>query len=194
MWPAAPVADDDPGRRLGASIGVKTAAAANVASSTSDGASLQGQADAGEQASLVRPISIFVSRKTQNLSVRQGFAPLFETPIRIDQPDTPIGTHVFTAMATEPSAMRWTLVSIPDDARGEPRKEERKASLQASPKASVADNAIEQVNALLGRVHIPSNVYDRIAALLTPGSSLIISDDAVSDETGSDTDFIVLTH
>ena len=90
--------------------------------------------------------------------------------------------------------MRWTLVSIPDDARGEPRKEERKASLQASPKASVADNAIEQVNALLGRVHIPSNVYDRIAALLTPGSSLIISDDAVSDETGSDTDFIVLTH
>jgi len=47
---------------------------------------------------------------------------------------------------------------------------------------------------LLGRVHIPSNVYDRIAALLTPGSSLIISDDAVSNETGSDTDFIVVTH
>src|SRR5215475_9112371 len=192
--PAAPIADDDPGRGLGASIAVKTATAADVASSTSDGASLEGQPDAGEQAGLVHPISIFVSRKTQNLSVRQGFAPLFDTPIRIDQPDTPIGTHVFTAMATEPSAMRWTLVSIPDDARGEPRKEERKASLQASPKASVADNAIEQVNALLGRVHIPSNVYDRIAALLTPGSSLIISDDAVSDETGSDTDFIVLTH
>ena len=193
--PAAPVADDDPGRRLGASIGVKTAAAADVASSTSDGASLQGQADAGEQAGLIRPISIFVSRKTQNLSVRQGFAPLFDTPIRIDQPDTPIGTHVFTAMATEPSAMRWTLVSIPDDARGEPRKEERKASLQAGPKgASIPNNAVEQVDALLGRVHIPSNVYDRIAALLTPGSSLIISDDAVSNETGSDTDFIVLTH
>ena len=192
--PAAPIADDDPGRGLGASIAVKTAAA-DVASSTSDGASLEGQPDAGEQAGLVHPISIFVSRKTQNLSVRQGFAPLFETPIRIDQADTPIGTHVFTAMATEPSAMRWTLVSIPDDARGEPRKEERKASLQAAAKgAGGADNAVEQVNAVLGRVHIPSNVYDRIAALLTPGSSLIISDDAVSNETGSDTDFIVLTH
>ena len=193
--PAAPIADDDPGRGLGASIAVKTATAADVASSTSDGASLEGQPDAGEQAGLVRPISIFVSRKTQNLSVRQGFAPLFDTPIRIDQPDAPIGTHVFTAMATEPSAMRWTLVSIPDDARGEPRKEERKASLQAAAKgAGGADNAVEQVNAVLGRVHIPSNVYDRIAALLTPGSSLIISDDAVSNETGSDTDFIVLTH
>jgi L,D-transpeptidase catalytic domain len=191
----APIADDDPGRRLGASIGVKTAAVAEVASSTSDGASLQAQADADEHAGLVRPISIFVSRKTQNLSVRQGFAPLFDTPIRIDQPDAPIGTHVFTAMATEPTAMRWSLVSIPDDARGEPRKEERKASLPAGAKAAgVPNNAVEQVNALLGRVHIPTNVYDRIAALLTPGSSLILSDDAVSNETGSDTDFIVLTH
>jgi len=190
--PAEPVADDDPGRRLGSPTGVKTAAA-DVASSTSDGGSLQGQADADEQAG--HPISIFVSRKTQNLSVRQGFAPLFDSPIRIDQPDAPIGTHVFTAMTTEPTAMRWTLVSIPDDARGEPRKEERKSSLQAGAKgAGVPNNAVEQVNALLGRVHIPSNVYDRIAALLTPGSSLIISDDAVSNETGSDTDFIVVTH
>jgi hypothetical protein len=187
--PAAPIADDDPGRRLGAPIGVKTAAAADVASTTSDGASLQSQADT-EQAALVHPISIFVSRKTQNLSVRQGFAPLFETRIRIDEPDTPIGTHVFTAMATEPSAMRWTLVSIPDDARGEPRKEERKSPLQSAAKGA----SLEQVDAMLGRVHIPGNVYDRIAALLTPGSSLIISDDAVSNETGSDTDFIVLTH
>jgi L,D-transpeptidase catalytic domain len=190
--PAEPLAAADPGRRLGAPTGVKTAAA-DVASSTSDGGSLQGQADDGEQAG--HPISIFVSRKTQNLSVRQGFAPLFDSPIRIDQPDTPIGTHVFTAMATEPTAMRWTLVSIPDDARGEPRKEERKSSLQAGAKgAGIPNNAVEQVNALLGRVHIPSNVYDRIAALLTPGSSLIISDDAVSNETGSDTDFIVVTH
>jgi hypothetical protein len=29
--------------------------------------------------------------------------------------------------------------------------------------------------------------------LLTPGSSLIISDHGISDETGIDTDFIVLT-
>jgi hypothetical protein len=29
--------------------------------------------------------------------------------------------------------------------------------------------------------------------LLTPGSSLIVSDNALSDETDSDTDFIVLT-
>jgi hypothetical protein len=194
--PAEPLANDDPGRRLGAPPEVKTATAADVASSASDGGSLHDQADAGEQGGPPRPISIFVSRKTQNLAVRQNFSPLFDSPIRIDQPDTPIGTHIFTVMTTERTAMRWTLVTIPDDARGEPRKEERKSLLQGGAKAAQipSGNAVDQVNALLGRVHIPSSVYDRISALLTPGSSLIISDDAVSEETGSDTDFIVLTH
>jgi L,D-transpeptidase catalytic domain len=193
--PAEPLAGGDPGRRLGAPPEVKTAAAAYVAASASDGGSLQDPVEAGEQGGQARPISVFVSRKTQNLSVRQNFAPLFDSPIRIDQPETPIGTHIFTAMATERSAMRWTLVSIPEDARSEPRKEERKSGLQAGAKsAEGSSNAVEQVNAVLGRVHIPSSVFDRISALLTPGSSLIISDDAVSNETGSDTDFIVLTH
>jgi len=192
--PAEPLANDDPGRRLGALPEVKTAAA-DVAASASDGASLPDPVDAGEQGGQPRPISVFVSRKTQNLSVRQNFAPLFDSPIRVDQPEIPIGTHIFTAMATERSAMRWTLVSIPEEAGSEPRKEERKSALQAGAKsAGGPSNAVEQVNAVLGRVHIPSSVYDRISALLTPGSSLIISDDAVSNETGSDTDFIVVTH
>jgi hypothetical protein len=33
-----------------------------------------------------------------------------------------------------------------------------------------------------------------ISELLTPGSSLIISDYGISDKTGKDTDFIVVTH
>jgi L,D-transpeptidase catalytic domain len=189
---AEPLASDDPEPRLGTPPEVKTATAADVAPSASDGGSVRDQAEVGAQGGPPRPISVFVSRKTQNLAVRQNFAPLFDSPIRIDQPDTPIGTHIFTVMASEPAAMRWTLVTIPDDARGEPRREERRSALQAG--AKVPGNAVDQVNAVLGRVHIPSSVYDRIFALLTPGSSLIISDDAVSNETGSDTDFIVLTH
>ena len=194
--PAEPLASDDPAPRLGTPPEVKTATAADVAPSASDGGSVRDQAEVSAQGGPSRPISVFVSRKTQNLAVRQNFAPLFDSPIRIDQPDTPIGTHIFTVMASEPTAMRWTLVTIPDDARAEPRreerKEERKSALQAG--AKVSGNTVDQVNAVLGRVHIPSSVYDRIFALLTPGSSLIISDDAVSNETGSDTDFIVLTH
>jgi len=46
----------------------------------------------------------------------------------------------------------------------------------------------------LERIEIAQDVVDRISELLTPGSSLIISDHGISHETGRDTDFIVLTH
>jgi hypothetical protein len=36
-------------------------------------------------------------------------------------------------------------------------------------------------------------LVDRIAEMITPGSSLIVSDNRLSDETGEYTDFIVLT-
>jgi hypothetical protein len=48
-------------------------------------------------------------------------------------------------------------------------------------------------NAALDRIEIPQDAVERISKSLTPGSSLIISDDGISDETGRDTDFIVLT-
>src|SRR5262249_27485188 len=42
-------------------------------------------------------VAVFVSRKEQKIFVRQGFVPLFDMPVVIDQPDQPLGTHVFTA-------------------------------------------------------------------------------------------------
>ena len=45
----------------------------------------------------------------------------------------------------------------------------------------------------LDRIALPPEAVERISALLTPGASLIVSDNALSDETGTDTDFVVLT-
>src|SRR5207244_894334 len=45
----------------------------------------------------------------------------------------------------------------------------------------------------LSRINIPKEAAERISELLTPGSSLIVSDQGVSQETGQDTDFIILT-
>jgi lipoprotein-anchoring transpeptidase ErfK/SrfK len=42
-------------------------------------------------------ISLFVSRKEGKLFVRKGFEPVFDMPVRIEHPEAPIGTHVFTA-------------------------------------------------------------------------------------------------
>ena len=40
---------------------------------------------------------------------------------------------------------------------------------------------------------LPPEAIERISTLLSPGASLIVSDNALSDETDADTDFIVLT-
>jgi hypothetical protein len=52
--------------------------------------------------------------------------------------------------------------------------------------AATATQALERVN-------IPQEAIDRISELMSPGSSLIISDKGISGETGKGTDFIVLT-
>ena len=45
----------------------------------------------------------------------------------------------------------------------------------------------------LDRIELPLEAIERISPLLIVGSSLIVSDNALSDETDADTDFIVLT-
>ena len=63
------------------------------------------------------PISIFVSRKLGKLLVRQAFAPLFDVPVKIQNPEEPLGTHLFTAVASqnERPAICWTVVSMPEE-------------------------------------------------------------------------------
>jgi hypothetical protein len=46
--------------------------------------------------------------------------------------------------------------------------------------------------AALDRIAIPQEVLDRIAGMVSPRSSLIISDETLSPETGKGTDFIVV--
>ena len=63
------------------------------------------------------PISVFVSRKLSKLFVRQGFTPLFDVPIKIENPDEPLGTHVFTVLElqNEGASFRWNVVSMPEN-------------------------------------------------------------------------------
>ena len=46
----------------------------------------------------------------------------------------------------------------------------------------------------LDRIELPKEAVDRISELLTPGSSLIVSDLGNSYETGQGTEFVVLAH
>jgi hypothetical protein len=122
------------------------------------------------------PVSIYISRATQKLYVRRNtlkpwpdggevFDATIEVPVTIRDPERPIGTHVFTAMAQGDAGLRWTAVTI--------------------------DNGDDARNAL-DRVTIPQDVLDRIAPTALPRSSIIVSDEPLSRETNYRTEFVAV--
>jgi len=124
----------------------------------------------------LEPVSIYISRATQKLYVRRNthkrwpdggevFDATIEVPVTIRNPDRPIGTHVFTAMARDGAGLRWTAVTIDE-----------------------GDNA---KNAL-DRITIPQDVLDRIAPTAVPRSSIIVSDEPLSRETNYRTEFVAV--
>ena len=135
-------------------------------------------AKAASEAKLaLEPASIYISRATQKLYVRRNthkpapdgggevFDATIEVPVTIRNPDKPIGTHVFTAMARNDAGLRWTAVTIDngDDARD-----------------------------ALDRITIPQDVLDRIAPTALPRSSIVISDEPLSTETNYRTEFVAV--
>jgi hypothetical protein len=164
---------------------------------TPEATSLQvpGSAPAGGAPKKLVPISVFVSRKSSKLFVRQGFSPLFDVAVKIENPEEPLGTHVFSAMEfqSEGAAIRWTVVSIPEEFPRIPGRATKEREVPAKQIARSVPSP-DKANAALNRIEIPQDTVERISELLTPTSSLIISDNGFSHETGKDTDFIVVTH
>ena len=124
----------------------------------------------------LEPVSVFISRATQKLYVRRDthkrvpdggeyFDTILEVPVTIRNPEKPIGTHVFTAVASAGAGLRWTAVTIDsgDDAKD-----------------------------ALDRITIPQDVLDRIAPTALPRSSIIISDEPLNSETNYRTEFVVV--
>ncbi len=140
----------------------------------------------------LKPVSVFVSRATGRLYARQGFEPLFDIEITIDNPAAPIGTHVFTALETNVAekSVHWSAVTAVGNPPSEvpvPRKSRAKNQpVEASTPTLTAAAALD-------RVGIPEVVRQRIGEMLIPGSSLIVSDHEISSETGKGTDFVILT-
>jgi multidrug efflux pump subunit AcrA (membrane-fusion protein) len=134
-------------------------------------------AEAANEAKLaLEPVSIFISRASQKLYVRRNthkrspdggevFDASIEVPVTIREPDKPIGTHVFTAMALKDAVLRWSVVTI--------------------------DNGDEAKNAL-DRITLPKDVLDRVASTALPRSSIVISDEPLSSETNNRSEFVAV--
>jgi lipoprotein-anchoring transpeptidase ErfK/SrfK len=138
------------------------------------------------------PIAVFISRKEGKLFVRKGFEPVFYVPITVSEPERPLGTHVFTALALndDNTTLRWNVVSMPGT-RPAPAKKSAKGK-HVEPAAAPTQPSSNATEAL-GRITIPPEAIARISELMSPGASLVISDQGLGPETGKGTDFIVLT-
>jgi multidrug efflux pump subunit AcrA (membrane-fusion protein) len=167
---------------------------------------------ADEAARKAQPVSVFVSRKTQRLYVRKGNYPIYEGPVAIRDAQSPVGTFVFTALAPlgTSGAMRWNVLALyPDPTNIEPPAPEpqRRVSARytdnspmlppASRRASARNSDPVKTDevaakAALDRVAFSQEALDIISEVALPGSSLIISDEGPSRETGRDTDFVVV--
>jgi hypothetical protein len=153
-------------------------------------------AEAARKAALdLEPVSVFISRKTERLYVRQAFQPIMESRVTIRDADRPIGTHVFTAIERTGSNadIRWSVVSL-NGGHADAGADKPQGSTRARRGPSVEPMATNpgSAKAALDRIAIPQDALDRIAAIASPRSSLIISDEELSSETGKDTEFVVV--
>lgn len=153
-----------------------------------------GAAEAAREAAReLEPVSVFISRKTQRLYVRQAFQPILESPITLRDPDRPIGTHVFTAMErTSDVDLRWTVVSLEGGRQGGAIESDGPARGNSGDNVEPMSANPSGAKEALDRIEIPQEILDRFAGMVSPRSSLIISDEVLSSETGNGTEFVAL--
>jgi L,D-transpeptidase catalytic domain len=140
----------------------------------------------------VEPISIFVSRKAGRVYIRQAWVPIHEAPVRFLETVSSLGTHLYLAMGSTPDGvtLRWLSVSLPSSTGGSQRL--RDGRRESAPAAPAAGPSHETAAGALARFELAEETQRFIAERLWTGASLIVSDRAGS-ETGTYTDFIVLT-
>ena len=104
-----------------------------------------------------------------HIYVKQDRRNIFDAPVAIADADKPLGTHLFTIrnFGIEDIRAEWQVISAGEES---------------------------DAGAVLNRIVMPDHVRDRLERLLTPGSSMIVSDGGLNPETNKFTDFIVVTN
>jgi hypothetical protein len=143
-----------------------------------------------------KPVSVFVSLKTERVYVRQGFEAVLDAPIQVANRGQRYGTQVMTAMRydpRDPNVFEWRLVTANMPSLSSEQTSRKKRRDDARLPQSYGNGAMLAADAL-DNITLPKNVLDIISELAKPGSSIIISDrDLKPNENGLNTDFVVLT-
>jgi hypothetical protein len=98
------------------------------------------------------------------------------------------------ASQNERARLRWTVVSMPEKSSHTPLAPKWRPPGKHMAEVIPATSSPDKANAALDRIEISQDMVERISQILTPGSSLIVSDHGLSKETRNDMDFIVEMH
>ena len=133
------------------------------------------------------PVTVFISRKEGKLFVRKGFEPMFERAGHVRAARAPARHPCVHGVGAQGRQHHAAL------ARGVAGERRIRAKAEKGKRVEGAGRRRRTANQALERVTIPPEALDRISELMSPGASLIISDQGLGPETGMGTDFIVLT-
>ena len=100
-----------------------------------------------------------------------------KAPVRIDQPEKPIGTHAFTLTGpdSDPAHLKWLAFGL------------SAGTDQAFASALLASETIK-------RIDLAPDAAKRMTSLLHPGSTMVITDVHSADEHRTGPGFTILTH
>ncbi len=148
-----------------------------------------------------KPITVLISRKKKMLFVRQGYDDVLRVAVNIKNPEMPIGTHVFAALAYQnnETEFEWHAITAARSdvtrrrSRDRRRRSRRRRHKEVEPRPVRQTRFSQTPKNALDRIEIPQEVAERLAEHVKPGSALIISDEGLSNETGKYTDIIVST-
>ena len=145
------------------------------------------------------PVSVFISRKTQRLYIRQNFIKVVDVPVVIRDPAKPIGTHLYMAMPpakgtpADSAKLRWVVLTLPEGSVDDAAPRRRHGPYYDDDQTPRAAAPATSASAALDRVEIPPEVGAKISEMLWAGGSIIVSDSGMSRETDDYSDFIILT-
>ncbi|MFY9641462.1 MAG: L,D-transpeptidase family protein [Rhodomicrobium sp.] len=171
--------------------------AAQTSIRDADAAAVEAAAAAKQAVRRQEPLSMFISRKTGRLYVRQATEHLFDIPVTIRDPQRPLGTHLFiaTQAGDDGASLRWVSLTPPAAAEViiRPHSSRRGQHIfREEDEAGPAQSYPETAAGALDRIEIPEEASKRISELLWTGATLIISDVGMSGEGRYPMDFIIL--
>ncbi len=148
------------------------------------------------------PVSVFVSSQTGLVQVRQGFEPVLQAQAMIENPGVPLDTFVFQAVAWKDDSktdLKWQATEVNETSTGGPSYGDDDSGSKKSKKKAPAEVKLPvetdtaKASRTLDRIKLPQEVSQRIAEVMKPGSTLIVSsyDMARSETKYAGTDFIV---